>query len=207
MVSGPYRPLTTNHPLTTSLKPGIIKPVHDETDLLRRARSLDQEALALIHDRYYQAIYRYFSFRVAEAQTAEDLASDVFTRFLSAIRDRSAPPNTIRGWLFGAAQNVLKEHYRKQSRMNWTELDETIAGGQTPEQRLDERLDKESLRAALDDLTPEQQSVLALRFGYGMPIKDVAATVNKSEGSVKMLQVRAIAALTKRLTGQGVGEQ
>ena len=180
--------------------------MHDETELLRRARALDQEALALIHDRYYQAIYRYFSFRVNEAQTAEDLTSELFTRFLSAIRDRGAPPNTLRGWLFGAAQNVLKEHYRKQNRMNWTELDESIAGGRTPEQRLDERLDKESLRAALDELTPEQQSVLALRFGYGMPIKDVAATVNKSEGSVKMLQVRAIAALTKRLTGQGVGE-
>ena len=155
--------------------------MNDETELLRRARALDQEALALIHDRYYQAIYRYFSFRVGDAPTAEDLTSDVFTRFLSAIRDRGAPPNSLRGWLFGAAQNVLKEHYRKQSRMKWTELDESIAGGRTPEQRLDERLDKESLRAALDELTPEQQSVLALRFGYGLPIKDVAATVNKSE--------------------------
>ena len=62
-------------------------------------------------------------------------------------------------------------------------------------------------REALADLTPEQQDILALRFGYGMPIKDVAETVNKSEGSVKMLQVRAIAALTKRLTGSGIGDQ
>jgi RNA polymerase sigma-70 factor (ECF subfamily) len=62
------------------------------------------------------------------------------------------------------------------------------------------------LREALNDLTPEQQNVLALRFGFGLPIKDVAETVNKSEGSVKMLQARAIAALTRRLTGQGAGE-
>ena len=47
------------------------------------------------------------------------------------------------------------------------------------------------------DLTEEQQQVLALRFGYEMPIRDVAETMNKSEGSVKMLQVRAIAALTR----------
>jgi DNA-directed RNA polymerase specialized sigma24 family protein len=43
-----------------------------------------------------------------------------------------------------------------------------------------------------------------LRFGYGLPIKDVAETVNKSEGSVKMLQVRAINALTRRLAGERV---
>lgn len=181
--------------------------MHDELELLKRARAFDKEALALIHDRYYQSIYRYLSFRIADSQTAEDMASEVFTRFLSAIKDRHSPPNTIRGWLFGAAQNVLKEQYRKQRQMNLTELDETVAGGQSPEQRLEQRADKEALREAMADLTPEQQSVLALRFGYGMPIKDVAETVNKSEGSVKMLQVRAIAALTKRMTGQGVGEK
>jgi RNA polymerase sigma-70 factor (ECF subfamily) len=182
--------------------------VPDERDLLQRARALDKEALALIHDRYYQSIYRFLSFRVADAQAAEDLASEVFTRFLGAIAERGTPPNTIRGWLYGAAQNVLKEHYRKQKQMNWAELDESIPSlVRTPEQRLEERLGKEELRAALAELTPEQQNVLALRFGFGMAIKDVAETVNKSEGSVKMLQARAIAALTRRLAAPGVGGQ
>lgn len=179
------------------------RPVMDEPTLLRRARAFDEDALGHIHDQYYQPVYRYLSFRVSDPQTAEDLTSEVFTRFLAAIRDRSAPPNTIRGWLFGAAQNVLKEHYRKQKQMNWTELDESIAGRERgPEQQLEDRLGGEQLRAALAELTPEQQHVLALRFGYGLPIKDVAETVNKSEGSVKMLQARAIGALARRLTGQ-----
>jgi RNA polymerase sigma-70 factor (ECF subfamily) len=177
----------------------------DELELLNKARAFDREALALIHDRYYQSVYRYVSFRVADPQTAEDLASEVFTRFLAAIKERGTPPNTIRGWLFGAAQNVVKEQYRRQRQMNWTELDESLAGGHTPEQRLEERMGKDELRTALAELTPEQQHVLALRFGYGLPIKDVADTVNKSEGSVKMLQARAIAALTRRLAGPGVG--
>lgn len=194
-------PAAAEPKLTTTAKIGYYRAVHDELELLKRARAFDKEALSLIHDRYYQSIYRYLSFRIADPQTAEDLASEVFTRFLSAIKDRNAPPNTIRGWLFGAAQNVLKEQYRKQRQMNWTELDESIAGGRTPDQRLEERAGQEALRDALAELTPEQQNVLALRFGYGLPIKDVAETVNKSEGSVKMLQARAIAALTRRLSG------
>ncbi len=181
--------------------------VDDERELLNRARAYDKEALALIHDRYYPAIYRYLSFRIADAQTAEDLAAEVFIRFLSAVKERHAPPNTIRGWLFGAAQNVLKEQYRRQRQMNVTELDESFpSGARSPEQRLEEKAGKEALREALAELTPEQQDVLALRFGYGLPIKEVAETVNKSEGAVKMLQVRAIAALTKRLAGLGIGE-
>jgi len=182
--------------------------VHDERELLTRARAFDKEALALIHDRYYPSIYRYLSFRIADPQTAEDMAGEVFIRFLSAIRDRSAPSNTIRGWLFGAAQNVLKEQYRKQRQMNLVQLNESMtANGLTPEQIVAERAEKQALREALAGLTLEQQHVLALRFGCGMPIRDVAGMVSKSEGAVKMLQARAIATLAKRLAGQEDGEQ
>jgi len=194
--------------LSHFMENGYYRAVDDELELLRKARAFDKGALALIHDRYYPAIYRFMSFRINDPQTAEDLTSEVFTRFLSAMKDRNAPPNTIRGWLYGAARNVLKEQYRKQNRADWTELDEEIAAeGRTPEQRLDERAEKQALREALAELTQEQQDVLALRFGYGMAIKDVAETVSKSEGSVKMLQVRAIAALTKRLAGKEVSDR
>ncbi len=102
----------------------------------------------------------------------------------------------------------MKEQYRHQQKMTLTDLNESIPGaGQTPEQRLEERMDRMELRDALEKLTPDQQNVLALRFGYGMPIKDIAETINKSEGSVKMTQVRANAALAKRFTGMGVDEQ
>jgi len=176
----------------------------DDQTLLRKARALDKEALGLIYDQHYQSVYRYVSFRVGDAQTAEDLAAEVFTRFLAALRGRGALPNTIAGWLFGTAQNVLREHYRKQKQMNWSELDDAIAGpDRSPEQRLQERFDSEALRAALAELTPEQQHVLALRFGQGLPIKAVAELIGKSEGAVKMLQLRAIGALAGRLTAQG----
>ena len=52
----------------------------------------------------------------------------------------------------------------------------------------------------MGDLSTEQQEVLALRFGYGMRHKEVAKTLGKSEGAVRMLQVRAIAALSELLS-------
>ena len=58
----------------------------------------------------------------------------------------------------------------------------------------------DELFQALGELTRDQQDVIALRFGYEMPIKDVAQTMGKSEGAVKQLQARAIAALSRKLS-------
>ena len=178
--------------------------VIDESGLLRRAQTLDKEALADIHDRYYQGIFRYFSYRMPDPQTAEDLTSEVFIRFLTAIRDKHSPPNTIRGWLFGAARNVAKEYYRRSKKTPLATLtDDVPAAGQTMDQRLARRMEIQALDHALARLTEDQQHVLALRFGYGLPIREVAETINKSEAAVKMLQARAIMALSKEMNPQG----
>jgi RNA polymerase sigma-70 factor (ECF subfamily) len=110
----------------------------------------------------------------------------------------------LRGWLYGTASNVLKEHYRAQKRQAAEELPETLAGTEPgPERWLESRQQRMRLQSAISTLTDDQQTVLALRFGYDMPIRDVAETVNKSEGSVKMLQARAIMALTNLLAAEG----
>ncbi len=178
--------------------------MYDEMKLLYRARSLDQDALAEVHNRYYDAIYRYIAFRVNDAPTAEDLTSDVFLRLLNALRDHTAPQNTLRGWLFGVASRVLKEHYRRKKRDSFTLLHEDIpADEQSLDHQVDAILMNENLQAIMSGLTEDQQNVLALRFGFGLPIREVAKTMGKSEGSIKMLQVRAITAVSQRVMLQG----
>lgn len=174
--------------------------MQDELLLLNRARSLEPEALEQIHDMYYVPIYRYVAFRVNEQQTAEDLTSEVFTRLLKALRERTAPQKTLRGWLFSVASRVVKDHYRKKYRRQQTNLDESLPSlSPGPDQQVELMLTNESLRHAITELTEEQQEVIALRFGYEMSVRDVAQTVGKSEGAIKMLQARAIAALSRKL--------
>lgn len=181
--------------------------VQDELLLLNRARALDADALSEIHDTYYALIYRYLAFRTNDHQTAEDLTSEVFVRLLGALRDKSAPQNTLRGWLFGVAARVLKEHYRQQKRFSSSEVDE-----QWPEERMEpeQALMKEELQAhlhhALTDLTSDQQAVLALRYGSALPIREVANLLGKTEGAIKVLQARAVAALSRKL-GRGEGHR
>jgi RNA polymerase sigma-70 factor, ECF subfamily len=172
----------------------------DEEALLRRTHDLDQDALAQIHDAYYGAIYRYISFRVSDPQTVEDLAGEVFVRFLTALRKPVGRPNTIRPWLYGTASRVVKEHYRHQARWNEVSLDESMsAPGKGPEQSAEEMWTRHELREGIRKLTKDQQEVLALRFGGEVSIAEVARVISKSEGAVKMLQARALAALAHYL--------
>lgn len=189
-----------NHRAIPQKRPELIRNVQDELELLNRARALDPEALEEIHNTYYVPIFRYIAVRINDHATAEDLASEVFTRLLSALRDTTAPTNTIRGWLFGVASRIVKDYYRKQYRRPQTELSENLPSNLgDPVSEFEEKITQENLREAITTLTEEQQNVIALRFGYEMSIRDVAETLGKSEGSIKMLQARAIAALTRQM--------
>lgn len=175
--------------------------MQDELALLARARSLEPEALAQIHETYYTPIFRYIAFRVNNRDTAEDLTSEVFTRLLSALRDKHAPQNTLRGWLYGVASRVVSDYHRQSYRAPEVELDESLASRELDPAEVVERLmTQESLKQAMTELTAEQQNVISLRFGYEMPIEEVARTLGKTEGAVKQLQARAIAALARKMS-------
>lgn len=177
----------------------------DDLRLLERARRLDAEALSLIHRQYYDPLFRYVAFRVADRETAEDLTSDVFVRLVDALHSGAAPQQSLRGWLFGVAFRVVQDHYRRGYRAPEVALDDEF---EAPGHDLDEVLDEEAFRARLAEelgqLTDEQQSVLAMRFGAGLPIRRVAEALGKTEGAVKQLQARAVATLGRRLMRQAV---
>ncbi|MCA9875290.1 MAG: sigma-70 family RNA polymerase sigma factor [Anaerolineales bacterium] len=181
--------------------------MQDELLLLDRARSLDPDALTEIHNLYYAPLFRYILMRVNDHALAEDLTSDVFIRLLSALRDHTAPRNTLKGWLFAVASRVVNDHYRQHYRYPQTELDESVPAQQEmADERIENILSKEALREAVTELTEDQQNTLALRFGFGMSIQETAQVMDKSEGSIKMLQARAVAALARRLLPGRVSE-
>jgi len=184
----------------------LTPKVKDEQRLLTGVRQLDPDTLTEVHDLYYPAIFRYIAFRVGSQETAEDLTSEVFARLLNAVRERSAPQNTLRGWLYGVASRVVADHHRKQyreDRIKTLEIDST--GSADPADIVSNKLTVAALASALTGLTKDQQEVIALRFGYGMPIREAADVMGKSEGAIKQLQARAIASLTRVMTGKGSG--
>jgi len=178
--------------------------VQDELTLLAGVQRRDPNALGQVHDKYYPAIFRYIAFRVGDHETAEDLTSEVFIRLLNAVSDQNAPQNTLRGWLYRVASNVVADHHRKNYRLRQTELNDRIKSDAIdPAEALSGKQALVELSEALTELTKDQQDVISLRFGYEMAIKDVAQVMGKSEGAVKQLQARAVAALSRIMVARG----
>jgi RNA polymerase sigma-70 factor (ECF subfamily) len=175
--------------------------VVDEASLLARARELDSRALAQIHDQYYPELYRFARYRTSDDATAEDIVGEVFVRLLDALHAGRAPQTTLRGWLFGVASHLVADHFRRKPALP---ISDELPASHSPTAEAEERLRQGEVRAALQRLTPEQQNVLALRFGDGFSVEQTAETLGKSVTAVKALQFRAVEALRRALAPQGI---
>ncbi|HEU5083695.1 MAG TPA: sigma factor-like helix-turn-helix DNA-binding protein, partial [Acidimicrobiales bacterium] len=62
----------------------------------------------------------------------------------------------------------------------------------------DVRLDQLAAHATLADLGPHHRSALTLRYLDGLPVREVAACLGRTEGATEVLLVRAKAAFRAR---------
>ncbi len=183
----------------------LATAAHDETVLLERVRTLDPHALSAIYDLYAVRIYSYIYHRVGETNLAEDLTAQVFLRMLEALRNDRAWTVSFSGWLYRIAHNLVIDHYRRSGHGRHIDLDakaDTPDDGQGPEGAAELQLSHDHLRLALTRLTEEQAQVVTLRFLEEKSIAEVAHIIGKSEGAVKALQYRAVAALRRIMEGQ-----
>lgn len=170
-----------------------------DSELVLRAKTGDQGALAQIYERYAPALYRYIYVRVGEHQLAEDIRADVFVRVLESLHryeDRGWP---LSAWLYRIARDRTTDSLRRARRRRHVSLDHVEAAGDGPDQTTEVRLDLEEVYQLMLDLTDDQRQVIVLRFLADLPIHEVARRLGRSEGSVKALQHRGLQSLARRI--------
>jgi len=171
-----------------------------ESRALAGLRKLDSQVIAAIYDRYFPEIYRYIRYRIDDDAAAEDLASDVFMRLIEAAKKQQGPHSSLKGWLIVTASNVVNDHLRKRYRRREEELPDSLPDEkQGIVSEVDAREEQRSVRMAYEQLTEDQQHVLALRFGQGYSLEETADQLNKNINAVKALQFRALASLQRQI--------
>jgi len=174
---------------------------YDDQSALRGLRKLDSQSIGAVYDQYFPEIYRYVRYRINDDQSAEDIASDVFVRLLESVRKKQGPQTNLKGWLIATASNAVNDHLRFQYRHPTDSLpDSTPDISTNVRKESDLREATRTFKDAYAQLTPEQQHVLALRFGQGYSLNETASFLNKKVNAVKALQFRALASL-QRLIG------
>jgi RNA polymerase sigma-70 factor, ECF subfamily len=172
----------------------------NEQSALEGLRKLDSQSIGAVYDRYFPEVYRYVRYRIGDETIAEDIASDVFVRLLEASRKKQGPQSNLRGWLIATASNAVNDHHRRRYRRPVETLSETMPDASPGiHSQVDAREQQRLVQGALAELTPEQQHVLALRFGQGYSLEETAALLNKNINAVKALQFRALASLQRQI--------
>ena len=174
--------------------------VDTETALVERAKCGDQEALVEIYQRFQPPVFSYVYYRVADQALAEDLTSEVFTRMITKLPAFQLQERPLLAWLFTIARNLIIDHCRTNHQAPFSLEESRIVDQNNDTPSLAEaRLAQECLGKAMTELTEEQRLVVLLKFVEDRSNAEVGEILGKTEGSVKSLQHRALAALHRAL--------
>jgi len=180
-----------------------------ETLLVNQAKQ-DANAFGVLYERYVDRIYAYVYNRVHNAQEAEDLTARTFYRALAKLdsyEDRGLP---FSAWLYRIAHNLVANYHRDHSRRQFVPLDVISLPGKRrdePEEVIVRDEDHETLWEAIERLPAERRDLLIYKFSNRLSNLEIGDLMNKSEGAIKSLYFRTLAALRKELKGYAWGKE
>jgi RNA polymerase sigma-70 factor (ECF subfamily) len=170
----------------------------EDDRLLIAAAQADSARFVEIYERYVDRIYAFVSRRTENRATAEDITSQVFEQALRTIERFEWRGVPVSAWLFRIASNALADHWRERAR-DAHEAPPGVPGSRELED-IDRRI---ALHQQVEQLPDLQRQVIHMRFVEEKSIREVAAALDRSEGAVKQLQLRALENLRKSLGGHG----
>lgn len=181
---------------------------YTDEELLKLASGLvsgDPESFSSLYDFYVENIYRFIYFKVNSAD-AEDLTEIVFIKVWENRKKFDGSKSSISSWIYTIARNTVIDHYRVFK--NVEALNETFEddGSNNPKVIAEDNLISHKLRSAIHKLSPNYRDLVLLRFIEDMSYAEIAGVLGKSEGSIRIMQFRAMKELKNILQKMGFDE-
>lgn len=179
----------------------VLPDVTRDQEYLARARNGDEDAIVEIYHLYFDPIYQFCRLRVGDSETAKDMTSEVFVRFIKSLKGNTAPHTSLRGWIFRVARNLLYDYYGREEELPSDTLEQWLMtdANTNPEVQTIRTLQIERARQAIQMLVPAQQEVLLLRFDQRLSLQETADIMDKEVNAIKALQFRAVNTLRQIL--------
>ena len=171
--------------------------------LVDLARAGDTEAFGQLYDHYVTGVYRLAYYRLGSKQLAEDITAETFVRALRSISTFTWQGKDFGAWLTTIARNLITDHYKSSRQRLELVVDavpERSAADPGPEAEVLAALSSADIMRAVQALPPEQRDCVLMRFMEGLSIAETAQVLDRSEGAIKQLQLRAVRNLAKSLT-------
>ncbi|MDR0814809.1 MAG: RNA polymerase sigma factor [Bacteroidales bacterium] len=156
----------------------------DDINFVERTLAGDTEAFSALVERYRSMVFSIIVRIVPRQQDAEDIAQDVFVKAFSSLT-RFRGEARFSTWLCRIAYTTAVSHSRRQRPDRaGSEIDEQYAEPDDADGLIDERL--QILRRLLNQMPPEDATLVSLHYRYGKQIEEVAAITGLSAANVKV---------------------
>lgn len=172
--------------------------------LVTRAQRGDEAGFSELFDHLYPKINRYIYFRVNN-EDAEDLIADVFLKVVVSLKKyKKTTKGHFSAWVFRIAHNRVIDFYRKKK--EYLQLTDPETGElkfDIPSSDLDphdsaiQYEEHLKIRGILDTLSGVNREVLELKFLEEFSNSEIAEIIGKSEGNIRVIQLRALRKLRK----------
>lgn len=158
-----------------------------------------------LYEKYHQDLYQFIFYMVKDKEVCEDLVQEVYIKVLKSY-DSFKGDSSEKTWLFSIARHVTIDFFRSVKRRRnriYEFFDWDKNGSLLPDRNLlpDEITEQnEEIKRVyhyLDKCTPEQKSVLILRYIQSFTLQETAEILGFSLSKVKTTQHRAIKRLKK----------
>jgi RNA polymerase sigma-70 factor (ECF subfamily) len=192
---------------------------HD-TQILARLRTGDQDALTLLLSQQNASLLAFIRSRIgghlARKIEPEDILQEASIEALRSLPTAPLKDWSPLQWLFQICERKIIDAHRRffQSQKRNAAREAALPAGSdggggiadllaasmtTPSEAFSR--DERQLRmlAALDTLPDDQREALRLRYLVGLPSKEIAAKLGKSDGAVRVMLSRSLARLQEML--------
>jgi RNA polymerase sigma-70 factor (ECF subfamily) len=179
---------------------------------LKLRATRDPEVYGKLYDIYVDQIYRFIYFKVPRKEEAEDLTGEVFLKTWEYINEMGAEViDNLRAFLYQTARNTVIDFYRSRDQKEFIVLPqedeeeekskaELIDQKQDLVEKIELASDMEEVKKALQKIREDYREIIVLRFVEEMSVKETAEILGKSEGAVRVLLHRAVAALKDQVS-------
>jgi RNA polymerase sigma-70 factor (ECF subfamily) len=161
-----------------------------DEDLMQLVAENDSAAFAILYDRHANVAFS-LAFRMCGKRAiAEEVVQEAF---LSAWRGGTRYDRTrgsVRTWVLGIVHNRAIDALRRgivqdRGRVSEEGIEERMEAPERTDQEVGRRDEAREIRAAMEDLPPEQSRVIELAYYGGFTHTEIATMLNTPIGTVK----------------------
>jgi len=164
--------------------------------LARDAQSGDTEAFGKLYDATFDAVYKFFNFRVKNPADAQDLTSQLYLEAWKNLK-RFNPDRSFMAWILGSARFRLIDHYRRQKRNAPLSAVMDQADTTDIEAETATSLENQAIREAILKLSEPYRTVIQLKYISELEYPEIAQIMGKTENNLRVIVNRGLTRLRK----------